>query len=300
LIADAAVTRLDPRLNAFRPDLADAELTGAVEAERFVVANRRRVAAASAPLKRAPRPDASLDSEVLRGEIFKVFEETPEGWSWGQLETDGYVGYVATDALGELAPEPTHRVTALRTFVYPGPDLKLPAMDVLSIGCRIVLSGEATTRGTRYHLLSGGAGAVVASHVAPVDAPREPDFVAVAERFLETPYLWGGRTSVGLDCSALVQVALAESGHPVPRDTDLQEAMIGGDVAGGIDGDLARGDLVFWRGHVGILADRQRLIHTSGFHMKVVIEPLAEAVERIARDSGMPTSVRRVLLVPNG
>lgn len=288
------MSRLDPRLNAYRPDLADVALEGKVDAQRFVSATRRRVVAASAPLKRAPRPDASLDSEVLRGEIFKVFGETPEGWSWGQLETDGYVGFVPTDALDALVPEPTHRVTALRTFVYPGPDLKLPATDTLSIGSRIALAGEAMTRGTLYRLLSGGAGAVVATHVAPVDAAREADFVSVAERFLETPYLWGGRTSIGLDCSALVQVALAESGISVPRDTDLQEAFIGEAVDGGVDGDLARGDLVFWRGHVGILADRKRLVHASGFHMKVVAEPLAQAVTRIARDSGVPTSVRRL------
>jgi cell wall-associated NlpC family hydrolase len=288
------VSALDPRLNAFRPDLADASLRGKVEAGRFVEAARRRVVAFSAPLKREPRPDAPLDSEVLRGEIFRVFEETAEGWSWGQLETDSYVGYVPAGALGMLAPEPTHRVAALRTFVYPGPDLKFPALGALSIGSRVALAGETVTRGTLYRHLAGGEGAIVAAHVTPVGAPAETDFVAVAERFVETPYLWGGRTSLGLDCSALVQLSLSATGRSAPRDTDLQEKMVGVPVEGGYQGALKRGDLIFWRGHVGILVDRTRLVHASGHHMAVIIEPLAEAIGRIARRSGSPTSVRRV------
>jgi len=284
------VSALDPRLNAFRPDVADASLRGKVDADRFVEAARRRVVAFSAPLKRAPRPDAPLDSEVLRGEIFRVFEETAEGWSWGQLETDSYVGYVPTGALGALAPEPTHRVTALRTFVYPGPDLKSPALGALSFGSRVALSGEAVTRGTLYRRLAGGEGAVVAAHVTPIDAPPETDFVAVAERFVETPYLWGGRTSLGLDCSALVQLSLMAAGKTAPRDTDLQEKLLGVSVVGGAAGKLARGDLVFWKGHVGILIDGVRMVHASGHPMTVVIEPLADAAARM----GPPTSVRRV------
>lgn len=285
---------LEPRLHAFRPEIADAKLKGKVEAQRFVEAISRRVVVPSAPLKRAPRPEASLASEVLRGEIFRVFEATAEGWSWGQLETDSYVGYVPTEALGSLVPEPSHSVTALRTFVYPGPDLKLPVLSSLSIGSRIALTGETETRGRRYMLLSGGSGAVIAGHVARLDEPAETDFVAVAERFLETPYLWGGRTSLGLDCSALVQLSLAACGRAAPRDTDLQERMVGEAVEGGITGKLARGDLVFWRGHVGILADRQRIVHASGFHMKVVVEALAGAIGRIARAHGAPISVRRL------
>jgi Bacterial dipeptidyl-peptidase Sh3 domain/NlpC/P60 family len=288
------VNGFEPRLHAFRPEVADAKLKGKVEAKRFVEAISRRVVAASAPLKHTPRPEASLDSEALRGEVFRVFEETMEGWSWGQLETDGHVGYVPTEALGSLVPEPSHRVTALRTFVYPGPDLKLPVLSTLSIGSRLALAGEIESRGTRYQILSGGPGAVVASHVAILDEPGETDFVAVAERFLGTPYLWGGRTSLGLDCSALVQLSLAACGHAAPRDTDLQESMVGEAVEGGITGKLARGDLVFWRGHVGILADRQRIVHASGADMKVVSEPLGEALRRIARVVGAPTSVRRL------
>jgi cell wall-associated NlpC family hydrolase len=284
------MTDLDPRLHAFRPDLADIRLKGRVEAARFVEGTPRRVVAAAAPIRHVPRPDAGLESEALHGETFMVFEDGAEGWSWGQLETDSYVGYVPTDALSAAAPQPTHRVTALRTFLYPGPDLKLPARACLSLGCRLALAGAVETRGTTYRLLEGGEGAVAAAHVAPLEAPPEGDFVAVAERFLGTPYLWGGRTSIGLDCSGLVQLALMAAGHGAPRDTALQEVMIGHAVAVGIAAGLHRGDLVFWPGHVGIMIDGEYMIHASGRQMAVVVEPLADAVGRI----GAVTGVRRL------
>lgn len=285
---------LEPRLNAFRPDVADIRLKGKVDADRFVEGTSRRVIASAAPLKRAPRSDALLDSEVLRGEVFHVFDENGEGWSWGQLETDSYIGYVPTDALGPVGPEPTHRVVALRTFIYPGADLKLPALGAMSMGCRVALSGESQTRGTSYAHLVGGEGAVVAAHFRPLAEASEPDFVAQALRLVETPYLWGGRTSLGLDCSALVQLSLMACGYPAPRDSDLQEQSLGEPLDGGIADELDRGDLVFWPGHVAILVDAQRIVHASGHHMSVVIEPLSTTVERIAERHGAPTSVKRL------
>jgi len=284
----------DPRLHAWRPDLADARLEGRVPSTRFVAGERKRVVASSAPLRHLPRSDASLDSELFRGEAVMVFEETMEGWAWVQNETDSYVGYVSSDALAAFAPEPTHRVTALRTFVYPGPDMKLPARAALSIGSRVALTGEAETRGTRFGVLANGEGALAMAHVAPIDAPPEADFVAVALRFLGVPYLWGGRTSLGLDCSALVQLSLMAAGVPVLRDTDMQAATIGITVAGGLDAPLLRGDLIYWKGHVAIVVDSETIVHASGHHMAVVIEPLADALARIAASSGPPVAVRRL------
>ena len=286
--------QLEPRLHAFRPDLADARLSGKVDAAQFVEGTRRCVVAASAPLKRKPRADAPLDSEILRGEDFTVFEDGAEGWSWGQLETDGSVGYVPTDALAATSPEPTHRISALRTFVYPGPDMKLPGLALLSFGSRIALDETAESRGAEYRRLVGGEGWIVGATAVPVDAPPDNDFVAVAERFLNTAYLWGGRTSIGLDCSALVQLSLMAAGMRAPRDTDLQEFAIGTLVDGGISASLRRGDLVFWKGHVGIVIDGEYLIHANGHHMATVIEPLAHVATRIAAKAGPPTSVRRL------
>jgi cell wall-associated NlpC family hydrolase len=285
---------LDPRLNAYRPELADVRLRGKVEARAFVEGRVRRVTAPTMPLRRRPSADVPIDTELLRGETTRVFEDTPEGWSWVLGEADGFVGFAPTAALSDSAPTPTHRVTALRTFVYPGPDLKLPPIATLSIASRIALAGEVVTRGTLYRLLAGGEGAVVGAHVAPIGDPPEADFVAVTERFVGTPYLWGGRSGIGVDCSGLIQLSLMIAGHAAPRDTDMQRDAIGTLVVGGITAPLRRGDLVYWQGHAGILVDAERLLHASGYHMTVVIEPFATAAQRIAVSSGQPLCVRRL------
>jgi cell wall-associated NlpC family hydrolase len=284
---------LDPRLNAFRADLADARLKGQVEAARFVAGERRRVTAPLAVIRRGPQSDAPIDSEALRGETVRVFETTADGWCWVQLETDGYVGFVAADTVGPLDPEPTHRVTALRTFVYPAADMKLPPVATLSIGSRLALGKAAETRGTPYFWLADGGGAVVAHHVEALDNPTQTDFVTVAERFVETPYLWGGRSAFGIDCSGLVQLSLAMTGVSVPRDTYQQQGAIGQALAGGLDGELRRGDLIYWQGHVGILSDPGTLLHASGYQMCVVSEPLEGVLARYGRSGKAVAAVRR-------
>lgn len=285
---------LDPRVNAYLPELADARLRGRVDATRFAEGSLRRVVAAVAPLKRRPHAEAPLDSEVVLGEVVRVFGDTADGWSWCQCAADDYVGFVPTSALGDTEPEPTHRIVALRTFLYPAPDLKLPQRGMLVAGARLALAGEEVrTRGTPYRMLVGGEGAVPAVDVAPVDAPWPEDFVAEAERFVGTPYLWGGRTSLGLDCSGLVQVALALAGRRAPRDADLQAAALGIAVEGGRDAGLVRGDLCYWPGHALIVRDADTVIHCSGFHMRVVVEERAVAFARIVSLHGEPI-VRRL------
>ena len=283
---------LDRRTNAFRPDLADTRLRGKVDAAHFVEGALRRVAAPSTPLHRAPGADAPIDTEAIRGEPVRVFEER-EGWAWVQLEADSYVGWLAAAALGPVDPAPTHRVTALRAFVFPRADLKLPPRTALPFGSLVALGEVVVTRGTAYRMLAGEEGAIAAIQVAPLTAPPAPDFVAVAEMFLYVPYLWGGRTSFGFDCSGLLQTALAAACIAAPRDTDMQEAALGRPLDGGTAG-LRRGDLVFWKGHVGIMTDNMRLLHANAHHMAVAVEPLAEALARIAASAGPVTSVRRL------
>ena len=283
------MTSLDRRLTPARPDLADERLRGRVEADRYVAGETRMVVAPSAPLRREPYPDAPLDTEALMGESVTVYDEN-EGYAWAQLGTDGYVGYVPTEALGPAATAPTHRVTAVRTFVYPGPNLKLPHAAFLSLGAGVT---PVEARNEYVRLATGGW--VFAGHLGQADAFAD-DFVLVAERLLGTPSLWGGKTSLGLDCSGLVQLSLAVAGIPAPRDTDMQEEALGKPVELGHDlAGLVRGDLVFWRGHVGIMLDHKWLLHANGHHMAVAMEPLAEAELRIREKTFGPiTSFRRL------
>jgi len=288
------MTGLDPRLNAFRPDLADLGLKGRVEAERFVEGRAMRVAAPQAPLRRAPLSDAHLQTEALRGESVFVFETSAEGWCWAQLAEDRYVGWIKRDALSEPASEPTHRVSALRTFVFPKPDIKAPPLAALPFGARVTKVGEAEDKNARYALIEP-EGAIVIQHLSPL-ASFEADFTTIAEHFLGTPYLWGGRTGLGIDCSGLVQIALGACGISAPRDSDMQEHGVGAPLllAGGFP-PLKRGDLVFWPGHVGIMRDDVTLLHANSHHMAVANEPFEAAATRFRQHGLEIASVRRVL-----
>jgi cell wall-associated NlpC family hydrolase len=281
----------DPRVTPARPDLAAKHLEGKIAAARFVDGEMREVVEPQAPVRRAPSPDAPLDTEALMGERVTVYETTDEGWAWGQLAADGYVGWLPAGALGAPGSEPTHKVCALRTFVFPGPSIKLPPLAALSFGARLSLAGEEGS-----FAVTSSRGYIPARHLAPL-RELESDFVAVAERFVGAPYLWGGKTSLGLDCSGLVQVALTACGIVCPRDSDMQERALG--VALKFEDDFAnlrRGDLVFWKGHVALVRDPATLLHANGFHMAVACEPLGEAMARIEKTDGRPTSVRRLQL----
>jgi cell wall-associated NlpC family hydrolase len=284
------MSTLDPRLTPARPDLAARHLQGKVAAERFVDGKILEVVDAQAPLRRAPSPDAPLETEVLMGERVIVFETSEEGWAWGQIEADRYVGYLPANALAVPTQAPTHKVRALRTFIFPGPSIKLPPLAAPSLGARLAV----VRRHERFAVTASG-GYVPATHLCGLD-DIEGDFVAVAERFLGVPYLWGGKTSLGLDCSGLVQVALAACGIAAPRDTDMQERAL--DVAVAADAayaNLRRGDLVFWKGHVAIVRDPETLVHANAFHMAVALEPIAAAIPRIRASDGDPTGIRRIV-----
>lgn len=276
---------LDPRVTPARPDLAAAHLRGKVKAQQFVEGTAQEVIAGIAPLRSEPRPDAPLLTEALFGERVTIYETDEEGWAWGQLKSDGYVGWLPAAMLLAPGPPPTHKVAALRTFVFPGPSIELPPIDALPLGAQIAVSRQQES-----FAVTASGGFVPAQHLAPL-AASEPDFVAVAERFLGVPYLWGGKSSLGLDCSGLVQVALTACGITCPRDSDMQESALGkpASLAG-----LQSGDLIFWKGHVAIARGRNSMIHANAFHMAVAIEPVAEALGRIGATGSQVTSVRRL------
>lgn len=312
----------DPRLNAFRPDLADRRLKGKVNAARYADGRPARVIVANAGLRQAPRPDSEWGSELILGDDVVVFEDR-EGWCWVQGARDFYVGYVPDTVLAAPAFEPTHIVCVPRTFAYPGPELRSPAIRALSIGSRVTVTGQAERRGTAYAMLDTGE-ALIARHLRPLEQFQEKwepvfrpelrenreierfrdsgtalgdhsaDYVAVAEQLLNTPYLWGGASAFGLDCSGLVQLSMRMAGRLVPRDTDMQERAVGEMLEGDpLAGGLARGDLVFWKGHVGIMLDGETMIHANGLSMTVALEPLRQAIARIEPIYGRPTSIRR-------
>ena len=274
----------DRRITPIRADLADERLRGQIEVERFTAGTLKRVVASFSPLHRHPSREAPVDTQAIFGESVTVYDEH-EGWAWVQLNDDGYVGYLPSEALGEPGAEPTHRVRSIRTFIYPGPNLKLPYRDYLTLNARVTVTA---TEGDYARLATGGW--VYAPHLAGLDA-FEADYVGVAERFLHTPYLWGGKTSLGIDCSGLAQTALSAAGIAAPRDSDMQERALGTPIGVKPDlGGLRRGDLVFWKGHVGLMMDESNFIHATGHSMTVMIEPLAIAEERIRRTSYGPIS----------
>jgi hypothetical protein len=278
----------NPRLPA-RPDLAAAHLKGQVEAARFVEGVPMRVRAPVAPLRREPRSDAPLDTEALFGEAVTVYETDSEGWSWVQLKDDSYVGYLPTEALGPDGNAPTHRIDALRTFVYPSPSIKEPPLTALSLGSTIAVLAEDGK------FFKTEAGFIFAMHAKPLDVVEE-DYAETAKRFEGIPYLWGGKSSLGIDCSGLVQTALKAAGIACPRDTSMQVNELGSPIT--FDErlmGLKRGDFVFWKGHVGIMLDAETLVHANGHFMEVVSEPLRMARDRtMAKGSGPIIAIRRL------
>ena len=249
----------------------------------------REVIDPQAPVRRSPASDAPLDTEALKGERVLIEETNAEGWCRGTLEADGYPGWLPANALAAPGPAATHKVAVPRTPAFPGPSIKLPPLEWLSLGCRLAIARIEEPFG-----ITQSGGYVPARHLAPLDAFAS-DMVAVAEQFLHVPYLWGGKTSLGLDCSALVQIALTASGVPCPRDSIMQEQTLGAATspARGL-ADLRRGDLLFWPGHVAIARDRDTLIHANAFHMAVAIEPIGEALARIKSAGSELRRVRRI------
>ena len=278
----------DPRLTPARPDLAAKYLEGKVKAARFVAGELFEITEAIAPLREGPSADSMLATQALKGERVTVYDRNGEGWAWGQLNNDGYVGWFPDRALAKPSATPTHKITAIRTLAFPGPSIKLPPVDTLLMGTTLSLAREegpfAVTRDGLY---------LPRAHVGPIDR-YEDDFVAIALRFVGTPYLWGGKSSLGIDCSGLVQVALSAAGTGCPRDSDMQQDGLGRTLDAAESSQLQRGDLIFWKGHVAIVRDADSIVHANAHHMATVIENTGEAVARIKAAGQEITAIKRL------
>jgi len=271
--------QLDRRINAVRAELAASELEGRAQASRYAAPRPMRVTAGKAELHRAPDRDAPVDTQLLCGDVVDVYDEAGN-WAWVQNQRDRYVGYLPKGCLSENLVAATHRVTALSTFAYGRPDLKTPLPYRLYMNARVAVVGE---EGDYMRLHDGRF--VHRRHLGPLDEVAD-DYVAVAERFMGVPYLWGGVTSDGLDCSGLVQAAMQMAGLDCPRDSDMQMNMPGEHIDAGSMEEPKRGDLVFWPGHVGVMLNDFMLLHANAHHMEVAAEPLFKTITRIATNTG--------------
>ena len=278
----------DPRLTPARGDLAAKYLEGTIKAARFVAGEEFEISEAIAPLRNGPSSDAKLATQALLGERVTVYDRNSEGFAWGQLNSDGYVGWLPDRALTKPGTAATHKVTALRTFAFPGPSIKLAPVDTLVMGTRLTVVREqgafAVTRQNWY---------LPRQHVARIDAMAE-DFVAVAERFVGTPYLWGGKSSLGIDCSGLVQVSLNAAGTGCPRDSDMQRDSLGRTLEAVEPRRLQRGDLIFWNGHVAIARGADSIVHANAHHMATVIENTSDAIARIKAAGSEILTIKRL------
>tara|TARA_B100000676_G_scaffold310952_1_gene379132 strand:+ start:9747 stop:10655 length:909 start_codon:yes stop_codon:yes gene_type:complete len=272
---------LDRRLHAYRDDLADVRLRNQYYAAAYVDGTPGHIICGAADLRSEPDGKCRIDTQLLYGENITIFERK-DGWAWVQADTDGYVGYIKESAIAATPTVPSHCVSNLRTFIYPEPDLKAPPLRLISMNSPLQLTEK---KHSGFQLLEEGDW-VVAGHLSKIDN-HEDDPCEIALRFIGTPYLWGGRTSLGLDCSALVQMSLLRCGISVPRDSDMQEKVISRPATGENDlSHLKRGDLIYWRGHCGIWIDSFRFIHANATDMAVAIQPLECILEHLSEATG--------------
>ncbi len=274
----------DARTLLMRDGVAAGWLQGLVEADAYVETTPWHCVVPAAAIRKTPASDAEQQDQIVFGEAFDVLA-LDGAFAFGQARRDGYVGYVYRAALMPGVVEPTHWVSALRTYAFSKPDLKSAPVGLYTLNSLVRVKAEEG-----HYVRAQGTGWLIRDHLTPIGVTA-PDGVAVAEAFRHAPYQWGGRESAGLDCSGLAQQALYAEGKAGPRDTDMQAGLVGTEIS--VDA-LRRGDLVFWQGHVAVMLDDRLILHANAHHMATEIEPLAVAVARIkASGGGEPVGYRR-------
>ena len=278
----------DPREYAYKAGLAADYMRGLIGSQKFVVGKMFQVKINVASLKKSPDQSSEQVSELLFGEEIIIYEIV-NAWAWGQSQTDGYVGYVSMDHISSKVQENTHEVTALRAFVYRQPDIKAPTITCLSMSSQLSITHS---KGLFAHIEN--LGWIFEKSIRALGG-IESDFVSVAQKFTGTPYLWGGRSSFGIDCSGLVQLSLRGVGVLCPRDTDQQASSVGSPINDEIT-KLLRGDLIYMNGHVAIMVDPNTILHANAFHMSVEHESLDGFLSRLKQDNIHNVQARRPLL----
>ena len=265
----------DTRITPIRRDLASTAYKAIVKRKKYVTAKLATVKSAFTPLY--SNKGSKLSTQLLYGEECDVFE-TKNGWSWIQSRRDNYVGYTPTINLTRKIYKPNSKVISLRTVIYTKPDIKSVTKGYLSFNSLV----EVIKIKGKYSLIKN-LGWCPSLDLVKIKSSKF-NHIDLSKQYLDTPYLWGGRDSMGIDCSGLVQNLHQINNRPFPRDTDMQEMFVTNEVK--YEKDLKAGDLVFWKGHVAMMIDNSNIIHANAFHMKTAIEPLSTAKKRILKSNG--------------
>ena len=265
----------DTRITPIRRDLASTAYKAIVKRKKYVTAKQATVKSTFTPLY--ANKGSKLSTQLLYGEECDIFD-TKNGWSWIQSRRDNYVGYTPTINLTRKIYKPNSKVISLRTIIYTKPDIKSVTKGYLSFNSLV----EVIKIKGKYSLIKN-LGWCPSLDLVKIKSSKF-NHIDLSKQYLDTPYLWGGRDSMGIDCSGLVQNLHQINNRPFPRDTDMQEIFVTNEVK--FEKDLKAGDLVFWKGHVAMMIDNSNIIHANAFHMKTAIEPLSTAKKRILKSNG--------------
>ena len=275
--------RFDRRITAIRKDIASDYFKGLIKRKKFVEGVKHTVISNYSPLHSSK--SSTISSQLLFGEQVYVFDQS-NGWSWVQGMRDGYVGYTPSKNLKKQRIKSSHKVSSLRTFVYSSSNIKSDVITYLSLNSLVLISDRRNNFVKIKNL-----GWCFKNDFEKISKSNF-NIVELSKKYLGTPYLWGGRDSMGIDCSGLVLNIMQMNCINFPRDTDLQESFVTKSIK--YEKNLRAGDLVFWKGHVAMMVDKKNIIHANAFHMITNIEPLQTVKKRILKENGKVVKYGRI------